>query len=280
MSLDQFVTALVYLVATFIVFLLGKWAFNKFNRRFDLHHELLKKDNFALSLAVVGYYLGLIFAIGGVLDGPSHGWVEDVIDILFYGICSIILLNVAGLINEKLILSKFSLEDEIIRDQNAGAGTISGGNYLAAGLVVAGAIHGEGDLITGIVFWLIGQAALIVASRIYDLITPFNIHEQIEKDNIAVGVAFAGVLIAFGNIIRISIEGDFISWQQNLTEFAEFVVFGLIMLPVVRFITDKLLLPGEKLTDELVNQEKPNVGAGLIEAFFYVAASMLLGWVV
>ncbi|KAA3616010.1 MAG: DUF350 domain-containing protein [Calditrichaeota bacterium] len=280
MSLDQVITSLIYLVSTFVVFLLGKWAFDKFNHRFDLHHELLKNDNFSLSLAVVGYYSGLIFALGGVLDGPSIGWIDDVFDILFYGFFAIILLNLAGIINEKLILSKFSIEDEIIRDQNAGAGAIAGGNYLASGLVVAGAIQGEGDLMTGIVFWLIGQAVLILVSRIYDLITPFDIHEQIEKDNVAVGVSFAGVLIAFGNIIRISIEGDFISWQQNLSEFAGFIVFGLVLLPVVRFITDKLLLPGEKLTDELVNQEKPNVGAGTIEAFSYIAASLLLGWVV
>ncbi|MCA9732512.1 MAG: DUF350 domain-containing protein [Deferribacteres bacterium] len=280
MSLDQVVTGIIYLVATFIIFLLGKWVFNKFNSHYDLHFELLKNDNFALALAVTGYYLGLIFALGGVLDGPSKGWTEDLIDILFYGIFAIILLNIAGIINEKIILSKFSLEDEIIRDRNAGAGAISGGNYLAAGLVVAGAIQGEGDLMTAIVFWLIGQAVLILASRVYDLITPFDVHEHIEKDNIAVGVAFAGVLIAFGNIIRISIYGDFISWRANLTEFGTFVLFGLIMLPIVRFITDKLLLPGEKLTDELVNQEKPNVGAGVIEAFSYIAASLLLGWVV
>ncbi|KAA3662116.1 MAG: DUF350 domain-containing protein [Calditrichaeota bacterium] len=280
MSLDQVVTGLIYLIATFLVFLLGKWIFNKFNSRFDLHFELLKKDNLALALAVTGYYLGLIFALGGVLDGPSRGWLDDLIDILFYGVIAIILLNLAGLINEKIILRKFSLEYEIIRDGNTGAGAIAGGNYLAAGLVVAGAIQGQGDLMTGVIFWLIGQVVLILVSRIYDLITPFDIHEHIEKDNVAVGVAFAGVLVAFGNIIRISIYGDFVSWQTNLSEFASFIVFGLIMLPIVRFITDKLLLPGEKLTDELVNQEKPNVGAGVIEAFSYIAASLLLGWVV
>jgi hypothetical protein len=37
-------------------------------------------------------------------------------------------------------------------------------------------------------------------------------------------------------------------------------------------------LPGRKLTDEIINQEKPNVGAGLIEAFAYVAAAILITW--
>lgn len=280
MTLDQAISGLVYLVAVFALFIVGKWVFGLVNRRFNVKEELVKKDNLSLSLAVIGYYSGLIFAIGGVLFGPSHGIVNDLIDIVFYGVVSIFLLNFAGIINEKIILNKFSLEDEIIRDQNTGAGMISAGNYLAAGLVVAGAISGEGDLITGVVFWLCGQAVLVIASRVYNWITPFDIHKEIEKDNVAVGVAFSGVMIAFGNIIRVGIEGDFYSWAQNMTVFGEFVLFGLIMLPVVRFITDKLLLPGEKLTDELVNQEKPNIGAGAIEAFSYIAASFLLGWIV
>jgi len=50
------------------------------------------------------------------------------------------------------------------------------------------------------------------------------------------------------------------------------------MLPVARVLTDKILLPGQKLTDELVNQEKPNIGAGIIEAFAYIGGSVLITW--
>ena len=121
---------------------------------------------------------------------------------------------------------------------------------------------------------------LIIASIVYARILPFDLHAEIEKDNFAVGIAFAEVLVAIGNVIRIGAAGDFVSWYDNLTTFAAFVIFGLVMLPVVRFVTDKLLLPGESLSDELVNQEKPNVGAAAIEAISYIGASFLLGWVV
>ena len=99
-------------------------------------------------------------------------------------------------------------------------------------------------------------------------------------DLVVLGVAFAGVIIAIGNVARIGVSGDFISWESNLSFFAVEVAFGLLMLPVVRLVTDKLLLPGQKLTDELVNQENPNIGAAAIEAFSYIAASMLIGWVI
>lgn len=279
MLLDQILSALIYLAVIFLVFAAGKWVFGLRNRRFDLKIELVKNDNFAMALAVVGYYAGLVFAIGGFFVGPSHGLLNDVLDTLFYGFAAIILLNVSGWIVDRIILRQFDSTKEIVGDRNAGTGAIVGANYLASGLIVAGALSGEGDLMTGLVFWLLGQAALVTAGVVYDLITPFDVHAEVEKDNVAVGVAFAGVLIAIGNVVRAGISGDFYSWQENLLGFAGVVLFGLLLLPAVRWITDKVLLPGEKLTDELVNQEEPNIGAGTIEAFSYIAASFLVGWV-
>ncbi len=280
MTIDQVASALVYLLCAFAVFLVGKWTYDKLHPRFVLREELLVRDNLALALAIVGYYLGLVIAIGGVLEGPSHGLLEGLLDIFFYGLISVVLLNISAFLNDKIILRKFDNQKEIIDDQNVGTGVIEAGNHIAVGLIVYGAISGEGgDLLTAAAFWLFGQGVLILTGMIYNLITPFDIHEEIEKDNVAVGVAFSGALIAVGNIIRIGIEGDFVSWSYNLFEFGSFVLFGLLLLPVVRWITDKVLLPGHRLSDELVNQEKPNVGAGAVEAFSYVGASFLLGWV-
>ena len=281
MSIDQVVTALIYLVAVFFLFFVGKFIYDKLNRKFVLREELLQKDNFAVAIALVGYYLGLVFAVGGVLMGPSTYWLDDLLDILFYGIVAIVLLNLSAYINDKIILYKFDSTKEIIEDRNVGTGVVQAANHIAVGLIIYGAISGQGgDLITAGAFWVLGQVVLILASLIYNLITPFDIHDEIEKDNVAVGVAFAGMLISLGNVIRIGLAGDFISWEANLIQFGSFVVFGLILLPVLRLITDKILLPGESLTAELVHQKTPNVGAGAIEAFSYIAASFLLGWVV
>ena len=89
-------------------------------------------------------------------------------------------------------------------------------------------------------------------------------------------MAFAVALIGFANIIRLAGEGDFVSWTQSLSEFGYYAVAGLILLPLSRIFADKILLSGARLTDELV-QDVPNVGAGVIEATTYLAASMLIG---
>jgi uncharacterized membrane protein YjfL (UPF0719 family) len=279
MSIDNILTGLVFLIVVFVLFFIAQLFYDKTRPRFDLKVELVKKDNAALALAVGGYYLGLMIAMGGVLEGESEGIVIDLIDIVLYGLLAIFLLNLSVWINDKLILHHFDNMKEIIDDQNPGTGIVEAGNHIAVGMVMYGAMSGEGDVITGAVFWILGQIVLILSGLIYVRMLPFDLHAEIEKDNFAVGIAFAGVLVAIGNLIRIGASGDFISWNTNMTTFWSFVVLGLVMLPIVRWMADKLLLPGENLSDELVRQETPNVGAGLIEALSYIGGSFILGWV-
>lgn len=280
MSLDQFVSGLVYLGSAFVLFFIGKWAYSTLHRNYALKEELLERDNFALALVMVGYHLGLIFALGGLLAGVSVSLMDDLIDIFLYGAVSIALLNVSSIITDKFILPKFDDEKEIIQDHNAGTGAIVAANHIATGMIIAGAISGRGSLITAAVSWILGQLALVIASRVYSKLLPYDVHANLEKDNVAVGVAFAGMQIAVGNLVRVSISGDFISWSDYFIKFGSFLAFGLVLLPLIRVVTDQVLLPGKRLTAELVNQATPNVGAGAIEAFSYIAASLLLGWVV
>ena len=278
MSSDQVLTGFIYLAVVLVLVAVGKWVYDALHRGFVLQTELLEKDNLAMALTIAGYYLGLAIVLSGVVSGPGSGMLtEDLIDLVVFGLMAIVLLNLSGWINDKIILSKFDNQKEIVQNRNTGMGAIEGGNHVAVGLITAGALSGEGSLLSGAVFWVLGQAGLIVAGLLYNKMTTFDLHEQIENDNVAVGVAFAGVLISFGNIIRLAGDGDFVSWTQSLSEFGYYTVAGLLLLPLVRIFTDKVLLPGARLTDELV-QDVPNVGAGAIEATTYLAASMLIGF--
>ncbi len=251
------------------------------HREYKLNFELVEKDNAALALAVVGYYFGLVLAIGGTIAGPSAGLVEDLYDLAIYGILSIILLNISWFLCDKLILYKFRVSEELIRDHNQGTGVVSAGISVASGFIIYGAVSGEGGSIwTVLVFWALGQVLLILAGLVYELITPYNIHEEIEKDNVAAGVSFAGALVSIGIIIGLAGEGDFTAWSIDLPVYIGFAVLGLILLPIIRLLTDKVLLPTVKLSDEISAQEKPNVGAAYIEAFSYIAAAFIISWCV
>jgi len=277
--------AIMYIILAFIIFYIGKRVYQLLNSDLDIKKELVDKDNLAFSIAHVGYFSGLLIAIGGSIVGPSKGLFIDMIDIFVYGLLAILLLNLSIWINDKFILRNFSLKKEIIEDENEGTGIIEGAVAVASGLIIFGAISGEsGDyawahgILTAVLFWAVGLFALFITSLVYQKITPYDIHKEIEKDNVAVGVGFAGAIIAIANLIRFALMGDFESWTVSFSEIGFELVIGIILLPVMRFLTDKILLPGERLTDEIVNQEKPNVGAALIEAFAYIGGSVLITW--
>jgi len=277
MSVEQIGTGFIYLAVVLGLLVLGKWLYDALHRRFVLRTELVEKDNLAVALAVSGYYLGLVIVLGGVVSGPaSFSVIDDVIGLVIFGVLGTVLLNLSAWVNDAVVFSKFDNEREIVEDRNAGMGAVEAGNYVAVGLITAGAMSGEGGLVPGLVYWFAGLVALIVAGLLYDKMTSYDLHDEIEKDNVAVGVAFAGVLIGFGNIIRLAGEGDFVSWNQSLTEFGYYTIVGLFLLPLVRLFADKVLLPGARLSDELV-KDQPNLGAGVLEAVSYVAASMLIG---
>ncbi len=278
-----FTDAVVYIALTFAIFFIGKMVSQLLHPSFNLKEELVKKDNLAFALSNVGYYAGLLIAIGGAIVGPSKGLINDMIEIGVYGVLAIILLNISVFISDKLILSRFSVRKEIIEDQNEGTGVVEGAVSVASGLIIFGAVTGESTslafgILTAVVFWLVGQIALILITYVYNAITPYNIHEHIEKDNVAVGIGFAGAIIAIGNLICFGISGTFEGWLDTLMGAGLEIVVGIILLPIMRFVTDKILLPGERLTDEIVNQEKPNIGAAIIEAFAYIGGSVLITW--
>ena len=281
MHIDEIITAIILLAGFYLIFFIGKITHDLLHREYNLTKELVEKDNPALAFSLAGYYLGLVLCIGGVLAGPGNSLVEDLIDLGIYGFLSIILLNLSWFLCDKLILYKFKINDELIRDHNQGTGAVSAGVSIASGLLVYGAVAGEGGNIwTAVIFWAIGQLMLVLAGLAYNLITSYDIHAEIEKDNVAAGISFAGAIVAVGIIVGLAAEGDFESWSEDLTDFIIIALTGLVILPLVRVLTDKILLPTVKLSHEIAGQEKPNVGAAYIEAFSYIAAAFIILWCV
>ena len=86
---------------------------------------------------------------------------------------------------------------------NANAGnTFIDGVYVGSALVLAGAVSGRGGgLSTALAFFALGQAGLIVIAWIYQWTTRYDFAGEIEKDNVAAGVAFGGNCMAVGIVL-------------------------------------------------------------------------------
>ena len=115
---------------------------------------------------------------------------------------------------------------------------------------------------------------LILYSLFYQLTTSYDIHEEIEQGNTAVGVALAGNLIAIGLVTFKAVFGEFVGWGESLAGFLVFAVLGFALLFVVRQIADVVLLPGAKLQHELSADR--NLGVAFIISAVVISSSLIL----
>lgn len=271
---------LIYLGVCILLLILARVFFALLHPKISLDHELVEKDNLAFSLAQVGYYSGVVIAMGGIMTSDSNGNLFiDLLYTLAYGAIAIVLMNLSSFLNDKFLLYNFKIKKELIDDQNAGTGAIEAGSYIATGLILYGCLQLEANHpLAAFGYWAIAEVCLLLTAHFYTWMVPFNVHEEIEKDNVAVGVSFGGMIVALGILIEHGIAIEHSTWLDGLKFMGINIVAGIVLLPILRLITDKILLPKRKLVDEIVNQDKPNVGAALIEAFAYIGGAVLFTW--
>ena len=284
-TLEFFPRGLVYVVLGLVVLVLAKFA-KDLVTRYRIDQEVVQRSNLAVAIGLSGYFLGVVLVFLGAVYQPFSPLVgdalgfnrvfgEDVLRVFLYSLAGIVALNLASFVMDRLVLYKFSVQKEMVEDRNVGTGAVEFGMNVAIGLVIAGAISGEGGgPETSLAFFGMGLAVLIVFALFFDLTTPFSIHEEIEKDNAAVGIALGGNLIAMGIVTLKAVFGDFPGWGQGIAEFLTFAVLGFGLLYVLRLLIDKLLLPTAKISDELAVGR--NVGVAFVEGSVVIGAALIL----
>lgn len=242
---------------------------------YNIEQELTGEDNLAQATSLAGYYIGFTILFCGAYLGPSQGWLTDLAVVSGYTLLGLLLLNISRHLNDRFILHAFSVAAAIRDQHNQAAGVIQGANYIASALVVAGAIHGEGGgVATALVFYAIGQAALLLFSQLYERLTPYRIQNEIEKNNLAAGLGFGGSMVALSIVIMASVNGDFVSWTYNLSWVAINILGVFLYLIVVRVFFDKVVISRDDLNKEIAHDR--NVGAGLLEFAMAVSFASVL----
>ncbi len=264
----------------FALFWVGQFLYQRVFRSLDLNLELFVRDNPAVAIALVGYYLGLITALSGVLAKPTLLSLDRVLILAVYGVIAIVLMLAGAWIGDRLILRHLDAAREIQEEQNVGAAAVEAGLHVANGLILSTALAGEGGTwLVAVVCWIIGMGVLVGVSFVYPTITRYNVFSEIRRrNNPAAGVALGGLLVATGNIVRVAFAPEFQNWPQSLQEYGLLLVICLLALAATRWLADLVLVPGVKISDEIVQQAMPNLGAGLIEAIAYISSSFLIAW--
>ena len=96
---------------------IGKKVFDLFSN-FSLEYQLVKADNKAITVSFVGYLGGVAAILEGVIKGGSTSLLQEIIDVSIWGIIGILLLNLAGKINNQFILRQFNSKKELLENHN------------------------------------------------------------------------------------------------------------------------------------------------------------------
>ncbi len=267
-------TAIAFIILYAVLFLLAKLLLDLLTP-YKLSDELVTRDNPAVGLSVAGYFLATSIIFAGAVSGPSQGFLFDLGAVAGYSLIGILFLNLARLLMDHVTFRRISALKEIVEQKNCGVGSVRCGMFIATGLVAGGSVSGVGGgVLSSVIFFVLGQAALFVFAWIYDRVTPYNLQEEIKGNNVSAGVGFGGTLIAVGIIMADAVGGDFFGWGESLLWFAEVAVLGIVVLIVVRYLMDKLVISGDDLNREIV--EDRNLAAGLLEAAVAIAFAFVI----
>lgn len=268
---------LVYVAVALTVLLIGKITLDLLTP-FKLDDQLSAKDNPAFGVALIGYYLGILIVFIGATYGAMQAGMnlwQSLLRDVGWSVAGIVLLNISRVITDRAVFPKFSTRKEIVTDRNVGMGAIECGVYIGSALMVAGAISGKGgSILTALAFWALGQVALVAFAWAYKLISRYDFDGEIERDNVAAGLAYGGNVIAMGIVLMRSLLGDFESWSANLIRFGWYFGFAFVVLLVGRYVIDFVLLPGRTLREEIVQDR--NVNAGFLEGGVLVGVAAVI----
>ncbi len=276
-------SAVVFLAVSIVVLWVGK-LINDFCTPYQLGHELTGKDNKAIAVSLSGYMLAICIILWGVLrqdispEGVDTGkqlFLMDLGGTLLWSLFGIALLQVARVINDKLLLRHFCNIKELVEDQNIGTGAVQAGAYIGSAFMIQAATYGEtsGSLITDILatlaYFIVSQLAFIFFAFVYQKISSYDLHDEIEKDNAAAGLGFGITLAAVGMLLS-----SYIVSSSSILGLGLWFIICVFLLSVCRFAIDRFILPGSPL-DEEISKDR-NWGAALIEGAAAIGLALIL----
>ena len=278
-TLQKVVTSMPQFGMAFVLLLLGK-VFYDHTTAYKFNEELTTKDNPAFGTCLSGYLIGLGIAMSGALFGTGWSLRENILIVLAGGIAAVILMRLSVLINDKLILYKFSIDKEMIEDRNLGTGFVVAGSCLATGLMLNGVLTGESasflmSIRDIIIYFTLGQLILILGGLVFQLMTSYDVYQVIGRDNnIPAGISFGGFLVALGIIIRTGLVGAGSNLLEEIGTMIVIAFVGIILLAITRIIADKVFLPTSALSKEVAKDKNP--AAGAIAAACFICIAILL----
>lgn len=268
----------VFAIVVLAFIYISKFIDDRRTTEMDDDKEIIDRHNLAVGIRRTGLFLAMAFGMTGpLISGKSTGFLSDIKLLVIDGILALMMLFAARWITQKAILRNINGDSEI-KSGNTAVGIVEGSIFIATGLILHGSFSGEGEMISSIVFFILGQVALIILFIIYEKLSKFALLKEINSGNPAAALAVAGVLISLGIILRSSVSGNFTGWAGDIISFFVSAACGIALLLVVSKVCVRLFLPGGNL-DREITQDR-NISALLVAQAVIIAFSLVLSAVI
>jgi len=264
---------LVLIIMVLFLIWVGKMVFDLF-ASYRIEQQLVIEDNKAITIGFVGYIAGVSLILEGVLELGAASLLVELAKIMIWGLLGILLLNLAGKINDTIILRRFNNADELLNRHNTAVGVAVAGSYVGSAAIIRSIIIGESiswfyDIALTLFYFFLAQLAFFLSALLHQAVTRYDFHQEIKDKNVAAGISFGAWLVAVGILLSIPLQNSY-----SLIVFAGWFILGSAVLVFFRFVMDRIIIPLEKL-DEEIHKDK-NWGIALLEGCFTLSAVMIL----
>jgi len=253
----------------------------------DTTEELSRKDNFAFGISFAGGALALAMIIAAAVGGePSGSIIIEGVNVVIYSLIGIILLKIGTLVNDVFIFHRFSLKEEIYK-QNISAGVVQAANFLALGIIIQSTIRwveteSWDGLVSIILVFIAAQFLLLIVTRMRAQIymrrhDGQRLQDALKEGNPALAIRYAGHIIAAA--LGISAASHLIAYMPE-TPWISAAIWFLTSVVIAMSITllsaaaRSVILKGINTVEEV--DEQQNIGVAFIEAEIFISIAIIL----
>lgn len=238
--------------------------------------------NTARRLLTVGELLGVLLVGAAVIKNNVRveGLRADLIWTSAFALAGLaMVLGVGRLSLRALLRARLHAE---LGENNTAAGLAAASHMVATGLLASKAVagHSARELGLAAVFFCLAMLTHSGFVALFRALTTYDDAEQIEGENLAAGISYAGLTVSLAVLIARAVEGDFSGWSASLLGFAGVSAWCLALYPVRQFVLGTLLL-GQRPTlrggplDEAIGATR-DVGVASLEAAAYLGAALAI----
>ena len=248
-------------------------------------HSLLsdmKGTNVAYQLLQAGHVFAVLLLAPGVVKNCVAGasLARDALSAGLFALAGLAIIQIVGGLGVRLLL-RATMQRELDRG-NVAAGIAAASNYVAIGVLASRAIAGSDihGLGLSLAFFGISAATLWGFVTLFRALTTYDDAEQIQGENFAAAVSYAGITIALSMLIGRALEGDFEGWSASLLGYGSVVAWAFALYPVRQLIVQGVLLgsvPSLRggMLDDAIGVHR-NRGMAVMEAVTYMATALAI----